>query len=403
MLQFIRTLSLALLLAVCWIPGFAMAQSENAQGAESASPGKEVHQDASADQRNGEKGAVHLTEEQQNLLSIGVSPALSGRADELVKAPVEIMFVPDLVARVGPLLEAKVSKVLVDLGDTVSAGDTIAILDSVALAQARARMQSLAARKTAAEAEFRRERSLQKQGISSEEEFLAAKATFLTTAAELNAAREELKAYGVSPSGSAESELASYSLRSPISGVVEKRDVVVGETLSSADTPFMVVNNKRVWAMIRVAESDIDQLALGDAVRIQLKSGGDRAYNGKITWVSTQLDETSRTVRVRAEIDTPEGRLRPGMFGTALVSSHAGATPVPLVPRDAVQTVDGRDVVFVPGDEPGEFRATPVQTGVEANGLIEIRQGITAGQPVVGGGAFDLMSALTASNRSASH
>jgi cobalt-zinc-cadmium efflux system membrane fusion protein len=405
MLQITRRLPLALLLAALFVSGAPLAQESHAgeeEGVSHQDEGKQEHGEESEEKYNEEEGAVHLTEAQQSLLDISVSPASSGRANESIKAPVEIMFVPDLVAKVGPLLEAKVSKVLVDLGDRISIGDTLATLDSVMLAKVRARMQSLIAKKTAAEAEYKRERSLQKQGISSEEEFLAAKARFLTMAAELNAAREELKAYGVSSSQSDASGLASYALKSPINGVLEKRDVVIGQTLSASDTPFLVVNNRKVWAMIKVAESDIDQLTLGNDVRIELPSGKLRVYSGKVSWISTQLDETSRTVLVRAEVDTPEGYLMPGMFGTALISSPSDAA-LPLVPRDAVQTVESRDVVFVPGKERGEYKATPVKIGAEANGWIEIQEGIYSGQPVVAKGAFDLMSALTAKNRSASH
>tara|TARA_R110002074_G_scaffold143205_1_gene290029 strand:+ start:4548 stop:5771 length:1224 start_codon:yes stop_codon:yes gene_type:complete len=405
MLQITRRLPLALLLAALFVSGVPLAQEGDAgehEGESHQDDGKQGHEEEREEKHNEEEGAVHLTEAQQSLLNIAVSPAASGRANENIRAPVEIIFVPDLVAKVGPLLEAKVSKVLVDLGDRISTGDTLATLDSVMLARVRARMQSLTAKKTAAEAEYKRERSLQKQGISSEEEFLAAKARFLTMAAELNAAREELKAYGVSSSQSDASGLASYALKSPINGVLEKRDVVIGQTLSASDTPFLVVNNRKVWAMIKVAESDIDQLTLGNDVRIQLPSGKPRVYVGKVSWISTQLDETSRTVLVRAEVDTPEGYLRPGMFGTALVSSPSDAA-LPLVPRDAVQTVEGRDVVFVPGAERGEYQATPVKIGAEANGWIEIQEGIRSGQVVVANGAFDLMSALTAKNRSASH
>ena len=405
MLQITRRLPLALLLAALFVSGAPLAQEGGAgehEGESHQDDGKQGHEEEREEKHNEEEGAVHLTEAQQSLLNISVSPAASGRANENIRAPVEIIFVPDLVAKVGPLLEAKVSKVLVDLGDRISTGDTLATLDSVMLARVRARMQSLTAKKTAAEAEYKRERSLQKQGISSEEEFLAAKARFLTMAAELNAAREELKAYGVSSSQSDASGLASYALKSPINGVLEKRDVVIGQTLSASDTPFLVVNNRKVWAMIKVAESDIDQLTLGNDVRIQLPSGKPRVYVGKVSWISTQLDETSRTVLVRAEVDTPEGYLRPGMFGTALVSSPSDAA-LPLVPRDAVQTVEGRDVVFVPGAEWGEYQATPVKIGAEANGWIEIQEGIRSGQVVVANGAFDLMSALTAKNRSASH
>ena len=70
---------------------------------------------------------------------------------------------------------------------------------------------------------------------------------------------------------------------------------------------------------------------------------------------------------------------------------------------DAVQTIDDESVVFVPGNEGGAYKAVPVTLGKEANDWIEIKSGISANTEVVSVGAFDLMSAITASGRSAAH
>ena len=74
-----------------------------------------------------------------------------------------------------------------------------------------------------------------------------------------------------------------------------------------------------------------------------------------------------------------------------------------LVPIDAVQNRGDDHVVFVPADEAGAFRAVAVEPGAEGGGQVEIRRGLDPGDPVVVAGAFDLMSALTARERSAAH
>ncbi|MDZ7826493.1 MAG: hypothetical protein U5R48_11300 [Gammaproteobacteria bacterium] len=101
-------------------------------------------------------------------------------------------------------------------------------------------------------------------------------------------------------------------------------------------------------------------------------------------------------------VEDPEARLRDGLYGQAKIRT-ASAARWPMVPIDAVQEIEGTTRVFVPGDEPGSFVAQPVELGEEGNGLVEVRSGLAVGDRLVVGGAFDLMSALTARTRSAAH
>jgi cobalt-zinc-cadmium efflux system membrane fusion protein len=90
------------------------------------------------------------------------------------------------------------------------------------------------------------------------------------------------------------------------------------------------------------------------------------------------------------------------MFGKARIST-AESLNTALIPIDAVQTIEGKKMVFVPGEEPGSFKPVPVVLGAENDGMVEIASGIQPGEPAVIAGAFDLKSALTATSRSASH
>ena len=214
------------------------------------------------------------------------------------------------------------------------------------LARIRSRLISLEARKEAAESDYNRERELQGQGISSEEEFLDAKAAFLETKAEYDSVREQLAVYGSESSGDS-GGLAQYALRSPIEGRVEQMHVRLGQTLSPSDTPFIVADASVLWAILQVSESDIDQISTGDEVQISSRdSSSDRFHSGQVSWVSSMLDEKTRTIPVRVVLESPRGDLRPNTYATARIMTESEAS-LPLVPDDAVQTIGDDSVVSV--------------------------------------------------------
>lgn len=381
------------------------AGRDRAPGKPAAGPDHkgEGHGEPEAGQRK-----VHLTTAQRKRLDLKIAAAEAGSATAVVQAPATVRFDADRVAKVGPRLEAKVVTVTKDLGETVKAGETVAVLDSVQLGRAKARYLTAQARFGTALAEYQRDRKLAKQQITSEAELLQSKAAYLQAQAERDAARAELRLYGLDQKDIAgiavggEQPLSRYYLSAPIAGTIQRRDLVTGQTVSAQETPIHIVNSRRMWVMIDAFEQDLARLRPGQPVKLTVRALPGQSFTGKTDWVSHELDEQSRTVRVRAVVANDNGALRAGMFGTARIQTDAEQR-FALVPVDAVQTVGEDKLVFVPAEEAGAFRAVVVQTGAEGDGQIEIRQGIEPGDKVVVAGAFDLMSALTASGRSASH
>ncbi|MDT0617454.1 efflux RND transporter periplasmic adaptor subunit [Salinisphaera sp. P385] len=360
------------------------------------------------DEHAADKRRIHLTEAQRKQLSLKIGTAEAGSATAVVQAPATVRFDGDRVAKVGPRLEAKVVEVTRDLGETVEAGETVAVLDSVELGRAKARYLTTQARFSAALAEYQRDQKLARQEITSEAELLESRAAYLQAKAERDATRAELRLYGLddddieSVAVGGEQPLSRYQLTAPVAGTIQRRDLVPGQTVSAQQTPIHIVNNERMWVMIEAFERDLPRLSVDQQVQLQVRALPDQTFTGKTDWVSRELDEQSRTVRVRAVFPNADGALRAGMFGTARVQTDAEQR-FALVPVDAVQTVEDDEVVFVPGDEDGAFRAVTVTTGDEGGGQVEIRSGLAPGNKVVTVGAFDLKSALTASGRSAAH
>jgi cobalt-zinc-cadmium efflux system membrane fusion protein len=370
-------------------------------------PGHDDHEAEDGEHAEG-KREIHLTENQRKRLDIQVKPAPAGSATALLQAPATVRFDADRVARLGPLLEAKVVEVRKDLGDAVGKGETVAVFDSVELGSAKARYLTAQARYGATLAEYQRDQKLADQQITSESELLKSKSEFLQAKAERDGTRAELRLYGLSDqqiariSGNSGTPLSRYSLPSPIAGTVQRRDLVPGQTVSAQETPIHIINSEQMWLMIEVYERDMARVKKGQELTLNVRALPGQSFTGITDWISSELDEQARTVRVRAVLPNEDGALRAGMFGTASIQT-ASEQRYALVPVDAVQTVDDEQVVFVPGDEEGAFRAVEVRTGEEGGGQIEILTGLQPGDAVVAQGAFDLNSALSAGSRSAEH
>ena len=351
---------------------------------------------------------VSLNEQQRESLGINVETLDSGSAASTIARPASINYNLDNIAKVGPRIEAKVVRVLKDLGDRVGRGEPLVLMNSVELGKAKAEYIRLQARLKSEQARYKREQSLYDQQISSEGELLEAEAAFEEAKAELDATVEALRLYGLSDEAIQNIEtggdrpLSRFYVTSPIGGVVQERNLSPGQTVSSSETPIHVANLSEMWVMIDAYEQDIRYIEQGQTVNLSVRSIPDETFKGTVNWISYALEEGSRTMPVRAVVDNPDRQLRAGMFGTARIQTGQ-QRDIAVIPVDAVQTIEGDSRVFVPGDEDGSFRPVAVRLGAENEGLVEILSGLAPGDQAVTAGAFDLKSALTAKTRSASH
>jgi cobalt-zinc-cadmium efflux system membrane fusion protein len=157
-----------------------------------------------------------------------------------------------------------------------------------------------------------------------------------------------------------------------------------------------------MWVMIDAYEQDISYINKGQRISLSVRSIPGQTFEGKTDWISYALQNQTRTMPVRAIVENPDEQLRAGMFGTARIFTGK-EQKVAMIPIDAVQTIEGEKVAFVPGEEAGSFKPVPVILGDENDDYVEIASGLQPGDEAVIAGAFDLKSALTAQTRSASH
>jgi cobalt-zinc-cadmium efflux system membrane fusion protein len=189
-------------------------------------------------------------------------------------------------------------------------------------------------------------------------------------------------------------------LVAPFDGVVIGRNLAIGE-LVSPDTPhFEVADIRKVWVLLDIRKEDANQVRLGQSISFK-PDGYEGEVAGVINWISTAMDEKTRTLQVRAEVENPVLHVATDEQPTYLLRAHtygAGRIVVRdsqvalVVPTEAVQLDKGKNYVFV--RESGRFVRTAVELGSKEADLIEIRRGLSVGMTVATTGSHVLKAQM---------
>jgi len=182
---------------------------------------------------------------------------------------------------------------------------------------------------------------------------------------------------------------------SPLDGVVVSRDVVAGEVVDTSKVLFAVADVARMWLTLDVGLEDSRRVERGQKVRFH-PDGGKQTAQGTISWISTAVDEKTRTVKVRAELDNQAGQWKAFTFGVGEIVLRDEADAI-VVPNEAVQfegdcyVVFVRDKDFLDKDAPKLFHVRNVRLGAKDDRHTEIIAGVapaelvaTAGSGVLG-------------------
>lgn len=192
-------------------------------------------------------------------------------------------------------------------------------------------------------------------------------------------------------------------LRSPVEGVIVRRDVVAGEVLDPAKLLFVVADPKRMWLTLHVRQEDASLVRIGQAVRF---SGDESSPGvaGEVAWISPTVDERTRAVPVRATLPAGDARLpRDHTFGTARVVLREEPNAV-TVPTAAVQWDGTCHIVFVRDRDwlkPGAlkvFHVRKVVPGAKDATHTELLAGVLPGEVVATAGAAEMRAELMKAN-----
>jgi RND family efflux transporter MFP subunit len=336
---------------------------------------------------------VTLTPEAIQRAGIVVAPVTAGAATAVLRLPgiVEPNAYKQVV--VTPLAGGRVTRVLVELGQSVRRGQSMAEIFSPELAEAETRFVSARAELDAHERELQRTQKLVEIGAASRQEVERLHAEHTAKLTAIESARARLELLGLSASaidnlGPGKDMGAVTPVSAPIAGVVTERTANPGLNVDMAAKLFTVVDLSTVWVVADVYEKDFSRVRAGAAARVTTTAFPDAVFNGHVSYIDPQLNPETRTARVRVEVPNPRQDLRLGMF--AEVGMEAGGSVGAVrVPNTAVQNVGDRTVVYVADPvQPGRFVEREVRLGDRVGQEVAVLSGVAAGDTIVTGGSF---------------
>ena len=185
----------------------------------------------------------------------------------------------------------------------------------------------------------------------------------------------------------------NYSvITAPISGYVSDRTADIGEYVSPQQKVATIVSLNQLRVRIDSPEQAIPRVHVGESVSVSVSAYADRTFAGHIARVSPGVTATSRTLTVEAEVDNPNGELKPGQFATVRILLPQSA-PAVLVPQRALREISGATYVFVIKNGRAEQRL--VQPGQKEGDLVELVSGVAADEVVASSNVDQLSDGVT--------
>ncbi len=183
--------------------------------------------------------------------------------------------------------------------------------------------------------------------------------------------------------GASANQDGTIAIAAPISGTIADRETTTGESGEDAGKKLMtIINGSSVQVSANVYEKDLDRIQTGQRVQIKVASLPKRTFQGRISVIGSIVQGETRVVPVKAQLDNPNGVLKPGMFAELEVMTNRTSAALLVVPKSAlVTTNDKKTIVFV--ENGTAFQPTEVTLGRESGEFVEIKSGLFDGDRVV--------------------
>ena len=364
----------------------------------------------SAKEAKPSKDEVLLSPDQQSAAMIETQAAALTQEPDLLRVKGRVALADDRTWRVGVRTVGSVVAVYAGLGDSVRKGQVLAryhadeVRDS--RAQYRAAVSELDRAKAAAvQAQRNRDRaqrllelkagSLQQVELA-QQDLVSAQAAIRKVEIEVERGRDlledDLRVPANPPANRKDETEDEVPIIAPADGYVIEKNVTPGKTVELSSVTFVIGDLSKVWMFASVRQEDLEKIRVGQSAFVTLPGPDGARFPGKITNLGQQFDPDTRVMQVRIELSNANNRLRPEMLANAEIPV-GGRKPALLVPSDAVQQVNGQDVVFL-RTAPDRFAVRPVRVGETSGGKTPILEGIKAGDQVAIRGSFILKSQL---------
>ena len=358
----------------------------------------------------GRKDEVVLSAAQQSTALIETQPAALSDQPEMLRVKGRIALADDRTWRVGVRTVGLVMVVYANLGDRVQKGQVLARYHADEVREERAHYRTALAelgraQSAAAQAQRNRDRAQRlldlkagsiQQVEQTQQDLVAAQIMIKKAQIEVDRGKDlledDLRVSADPPPDDQDPLLDDVPILAPESGYIIQKNVTPGKTVELSTDAFVIGDLSTVWMLASVRQEDLGSLRAGQPASVTLPGEPDLRFAGKITNLGQEFDPATRVMQVRITLDNSNNRLKPEMLANAEIPLGRRKSTL-LVPSDAVQEVDGQDVVFVRTD-PTHFAVRPVRVGETMDGKTPVLEGIQPGDQVAVRGTFILKSQL---------
>lgn len=332
-------------------------------------------------------GAITMSAQQIAAAGIELTQPIIGGGSGGIQAAALVESDPDGTRVVATPIEGRIIALTRNLGDYVRRGDTLAIIESREAASLQAEVEKARSRLKLARATLNRDLALYKRGFRPRSALEISQAADEQAQTDLRMASQQVAASGLRGGN-----LNRIVITAPIAGSVIARNAVLGQVFMT-DAPdtelFRIADTNRLSVTFSLSPADAARVARGSVVQL---SAPARRSTASISFVSPALDPKTRLVPVIARLDNHNGQWRVGEPVTVAVEAAGGIGSAIRLPTTAVQTVKGRNVVFV--RTVAGFRAVPVALGAQEGGTTVVTTGLTGGEQIATTNSYILKAEL---------
>lgn len=266
-----------------------------------------------------------------------------------------------------PQAPGTVQRVLVRVGQHVSKGQTLAILDAAAVEQ---QIKAMEPQVTLQKSLYERQQKLWAQNIGTEVQLMSAKAQYEATTKQKAAL---------------EAQRGMYTIKSPISGTVDAVNIKEGDIANPGMTGIRVVNQDDLKIQANLGENYIGKVKEGNAVTLVFSDNSD-SMKTKLTYVAKAVDPVSRSFQVEVRLGS-NSKLHPNMSCKMKIANYNNSKAI-LVPVSVIQqTADGEMLYIADGNK---AKSVKIKSGRNSNGMVEVLDGLNAGDRVITEGYEEL-------------
>jgi membrane fusion protein, heavy metal efflux system len=318
--------------------------------------------------------------------TLQVATAASEDVEDVIKLNGKIQADESKQAKVYALVSGKIKDVKVELGDFVRRGQVLAVIQSTEVANVSNDVNLAQQNVALAKKTLETQQDLYQGKLATEQDYINAKISYNKALAELNRSRQVSAITG--------GRSSTYTVTAPLSGYIIEKNITNNSEVRSDNSTnlFAIADLSTVWVIANVYEADINNIHLGDEVKVNTLADPNKDYVGKIDKIYNVLDPATRTMKVRISMANRNNELKPEMFATVKVNGRPSQSNVVAIPSSAIVLDNSKNYLVIKKGNQLQTREIRIIKRVDPKAYVA---GVLPGEEVVTNSQIFLYQALT--------